>query len=67
MGVDYAEQFKTARGRIFNLLSDLQWHSWRELRKIGGVGGPVPLAPNPRARQALSRALDSFRANRGKL
>lgn len=37
MSTDYAEQYQTARGRIFDLLSDLEWHSWRELKRIGGV------------------------------
>ena len=119
MGIDYAERFATARGRIFELLRDQQWHSWRELRKVGGVrysarllelkrlGYPVDsdtweqgrtyrlaalepgepqrkrvkvfleeldvvrmvdgYPPNARASRALARALDSFRANRGKL
>lgn len=37
MSTDYAEQFSTARGRIFDLLSDLGWHSWSELKRVGGV------------------------------
>lgn len=37
MSTNYGEEFQTARGRLYHLMSDLQWHSWRELRDVGGV------------------------------
>lgn len=33
----FAERYKPAREQVLDLLSDLQWHSWRELRRVGGV------------------------------
>jgi hypothetical protein len=35
--VDLGEKYETARGRLFELLSDLRWHSFRECSKVGGL------------------------------
>jgi len=34
--VNYATKYRTARERVFDLLSDLRFHSWRELQAAGG-------------------------------
>jgi hypothetical protein len=33
--IDYRKQKQTARERLFDLLSDLEWHSWDELSIAG--------------------------------
>lgn len=37
MTTDYAREYRTARERIRAFLADGQWHSWRQLRAVGGV------------------------------
>jgi hypothetical protein len=37
MSTDYGEKYETTRDKILRLLSDLEWHSWKELRAVGGV------------------------------
>jgi hypothetical protein len=37
VSVDFAEKYQTARMRVFAVLSDLAWHDWRELEKVGGI------------------------------
>jgi hypothetical protein len=34
--INYASKYKGARVRVFELLSDLRWHTWRELEAVGG-------------------------------
>lgn len=36
MATDYAEKKRPYRERIFDLLSDLEWHTHTELNRIGG-------------------------------
>jgi hypothetical protein len=36
VSADYSTEYSTARARIYAKLSDLKWHSHRELGKIGG-------------------------------
>ena len=37
MSVDYGKKKAPLRERVLELLSDLEWHSWRSLHQIGGV------------------------------
>lgn len=37
MSTDFGKEFATARDKIFDVLDDLDWHSWRALRAVGGV------------------------------
>ncbi len=37
MSTDYAELNKTARGRVLQLLLDLAWHGYAQLRRVGGI------------------------------
>lgn len=33
----FSEKYKPAREQVLDLLGDLQWHSWKDLRRVGGV------------------------------
>jgi len=35
--VDHAQAHETQRSRVFDLLSDLQWHTFAELARVGGI------------------------------
>lgn len=37
MSIDYGKTKAPARDRILHLLSNLGWHSWKELHAVGGV------------------------------
>lgn len=37
MPVDYGKDFVSTRDAIFNILSDLEWHTWDELKQKGGI------------------------------
>lgn len=37
MSVDHAEVHTTQRGRVFALLLDLDWHTFAELHRVGGI------------------------------
>lgn len=36
MSVDYGEKHVSARAKLFALMQDCQWHSWRELQAVAG-------------------------------
>lgn len=36
MSVDYGEMKEPARIKLLRIMSDLQWHDWRELVAVGG-------------------------------
>lgn len=36
-GTDFGRKYVTARDRVRLLLDDRKWHSWDELRRVGGV------------------------------
>ena len=37
MSVDHAERHRSQRDRVLDLLSDLSWHSFVELHRVGGI------------------------------
>lgn len=37
ISTDFGTKYATARDRVYGLLSDLGWHTWRELEAVGGV------------------------------
>lgn len=37
MSTDYGALKTPARDRILQVMSDLHWHSWKELKEVGGV------------------------------
>jgi hypothetical protein len=37
MSTDYAAKYQSARERTLTMLKDLQWTSWRQLRRVAGV------------------------------
>jgi len=37
MDIDFAQAKRPLRERVFDLLRDGQWHTWRELHAVGGV------------------------------
>jgi hypothetical protein len=36
MSVDFGEKKESARDRLLRIMSDLEWHPWRELVSVGG-------------------------------
>ncbi len=63
MRADYAERYTSARDAIFGLLSDLGWHSHRELGSVGGNRYSARLLELKR----LGYAIESRELEEGKL